>query len=116
MYEPYIDTSNFSMCCGADEIGDFPDFDDYVSEPRHGGEKPPTFEQAVSAFTQTLRNRLLNGRAYIATTIASQRLAVAGLNRAGFRRAGSWVNANTNNRVTLWFKGQSNPRRARRRS
>lgn len=44
------------------------------------------------------------GKAYFATTISNQLVAIKELKAAGFKEVGSWRNSNTGRRVTLWVK------------
>ena len=94
----------FNFCCGAIEIGDFPDLDAYAYSYDNGPMREVSLRQATKWLAKDLRNSLMGGRLYIATTIPSQRVAVAALKSAGFRRVGSWTNSNTRKRVTMWKK------------
>lgn len=60
-------------------------------------------EAAIAAADEAI-NEAIEGRAAYATTVSEQEVAVQYLKGAGFEPIKTFINPNTDNEVTLWFR------------
>jgi hypothetical protein len=92
----HADIDSFPACCGALIVKD-------LDEDTLGGEKTPQ-TRLNNEHLYRLENLEPKARsgAYFATTIPSQRDAIARLRVGGWSPLFSWRNPNTGNVITLW--------------
>lgn len=92
-----ISRNGFAYCCGADEIGGF-----------SGSIK--TIREALDDIVENFQEDIYAGNsegapgALIATTIGSQKSAIAALKSRKFKQVFVFTNPGTGNKVTLWAK------------
>ena len=86
----------FTLCCGAKEIGNFP-YSSHLSKTEQKTEENNlvgTIKERMSAY---------GGEAFIATTVKGQEPAAKALRRCKFRLAMKYKNPNTGNLIKLWY-------------
>ena len=86
-----MEFEGFTYCCGAEEFGNL-----YA-----------TAKEIKAQFLSAIESTEDRPGAYIATTVPSQRSAVAALKSLKFRKVFTFTNSKTGNKVTLWAKKMS---------
>lgn len=96
MTEDNLFVYEFTVCCGAKEIGNFP----YCSHLTK--EKAKEEENNLVTFIKR-RMSDYGGEAFIATTVKGQETSARALRRCKFKLAMKYRNPNTGNMIKLWY-------------
>lgn len=95
-----IGVYEFTLCCGAKEIGNFPfhsPFTDSLTKKQAKEEE--------NNLVATIKDRMsaYSGEAFIATTVKGQETGARALRRCKFKLALRYRNPNSGNIVKLWY-------------